>query len=50
MVLRVLGQVDCRHPPAAEFALDLVTVGEGSLQAGEQIGQAATPGRGTTSS
>ena len=50
MVLPVLGEVDRRHPAAAEFALDRVPVGECSLQTGDQIGQAATRGRGTTPS
>jgi len=41
-VLQVLGQVDGRHPPAAELALDRVTVGESGLQTSERIGQGAT--------
>src|SRR5439155_9409224 len=37
MVLEVCGEVDCRHPTAAELALDRVTVAKGGLQSGEQV-------------
>jgi len=50
MVLQVLGEVDRRHPPAAELALDCVAVGEGGLQTIEQIGQVGAHGRGTAPS
>src|SRR2546427_659760 len=39
VVLPVLSEVDRRHPPAAELALDRVAVGEGGLQTSEQVGQ-----------
>ena len=50
MVLPVLGEVDGCHPPVAELALDRVPVGEGSLQTGEQIGQARARRRGAAPS
>jgi len=34
MMLEVLSEIDRRHPPATELALDRVAVGEGGLQAG----------------
>jgi len=49
MVLEVCGEVDCCHPPAAELALDRVTVAEGSLESGEQVDQGAR-GRWTSPS
>ena len=50
VVLQVLGEIDRGHPAGTELALDCVSVGEGGLQTGEEIGQAATQGCGTTSS
>ena len=47
MVLQVLGEIDGCHPTAAEFALDRVALSEGTLQAGEQVGQTEARGRGT---
>src|SRR2546422_9511632 len=48
MVLQVLGEVDRRHPAAAELTLDSVALGEGSVRAGEEVGQAATRTRKMT--
>jgi len=50
VVLQVTGEIDRRHPAAAELALDRVAAGEGGLQVAELVGQAAIPGRGTTPS
>ena len=44
MVPQVVGEIDGRHPPAAELTLDRVAVDEGSLQSGEEIGH-GLPGR-----
>ncbi|OLC03412.1 MAG: hypothetical protein AUH45_05860 [Gemmatimonadetes bacterium 13_1_40CM_69_22] len=45
-VPQVLGQVDGRHPTAAEFTLDRVTLSEGALEAGKQVGQTEARTRG----
>ena len=40
-VADVLGQVDGRHPPGADFALEAIAVGEGRLEAAQQFGHGA---------
>jgi hypothetical protein len=50
VVFLVLCEVDRRHPPAAELALDRVAVAEGSFQTSEQVGQAMARWRGTAPS
>ncbi len=39
VVLQIAGEVDRRHPPAAELAIDRVTVGKSESQSSEKIGQ-----------
>ena len=46
LVFEVSCKVERRHPPAAEFALDRVGVGDCGLQTSEQMGQ-GTLGRET---
>jgi hypothetical protein len=38
-VLDVVGEVDRRHPPATELALDPVSIGQGGRESGEGTGQ-----------
>src|SRR6185295_12480788 len=40
-VANVLGEVDGRHPARTDFALEAITVGEGRLEAGQQLGHGA---------
>ena len=44
VVLQIAGEVDRRHPPAAELAIDRVAVGKSESQSSEKIGQ-GLPGR-----
>ncbi len=44
VVLEISYDVDRRHSPAAEFALDRVAAGEGGLHLSEEIGQAVARG------
>src|SRR2546427_1078755 len=37
VMANVVGEIDRRHSPAAEFALDRVTPGEGDLKAGQLV-------------
>src|SRR5438309_8682965 len=37
VMAKVLGEIDRRHSPAAEFALDRVTPGEGALKANQLV-------------
>ncbi len=37
-VLQIIGEVDRRHSPATQLALDGVTAGEGDAEAGQLIG------------
>src|SRR2546426_622228 len=39
VVAKVVGEIDRRHSPAAEFALDRVTPGEGDLKAAQLVCQ-----------
>ncbi len=39
-VLQVFGEVHRRHPTATQLTLDLVAVGEGSLEAIQDVGHA----------
>ena len=43
MVPEILGQEDRSRPPATEFALDLVPVGQGLGEGRERIGHQLTP-------
>ena len=38
VMFQIIGEVNCRHSPTAEFALDRVAPGEGDLQAGQLLG------------
>src|SRR5256712_13509258 len=50
VMANVVGEIDRRHSPAAEFALDRVTPGEGDLKAGQLVCHECSGGRRTRTS
>src|SRR2546425_12841488 len=45
VMAKVVGEIDRRHSPAAEFALDRVTPGEGDLKAGQLVWHGCSGGQ-----
>ena len=45
VVAQVMGEIDRCHSPAAEFALDRVTPGEGDLKAGQLVWHGCSGGQ-----